>query len=203
MTDKLFYAGIGSRETPSEICWIMHNMALFLYERDWSLRSGGADGADAAFEDGVDVAKQTLSRAPTNTPAKVIYLPWRGYNNNSSQMYPENYPLQKYESDIAERIHPAWNRCSRGAKLLHTRNMRIMFGHPGNYEPVKFVIAWTKDGALTGGTAQALRLAEAYNIPVFNLGLPKSSKEMYALFQEFSEFQQSIKEKTDGILPTR
>ncbi len=33
----------------------------------------------------------------------------------------------------------------------------------------KFVIAWTKDGKATGGTGQALRIAEHYNIPIYNL----------------------------------
>ena len=35
--------------------------------------------------------------------------------------------------------------------------------------PSKFLICWTKDGKETGGTAQAMRIAKDYKIPVYNL----------------------------------
>jgi hypothetical protein len=31
------------------------------------------------------------------------------------------------------------------------------------------VVCWTKDGKSSGGTGQALRIAEYYSIPIFNL----------------------------------
>jgi hypothetical protein len=36
----------------------------------------------------------------------------------------------------------------------------------------KFVVCWTPGGLLKGGTAQAMRIAHAYGIPVFNLADP-------------------------------
>jgi predicted Rossmann fold nucleotide-binding protein DprA/Smf involved in DNA uptake len=47
-----YYAGIGSRETPKEICNKMTEIASLLEKQDFVLRSGGANGADSAFEKG-------------------------------------------------------------------------------------------------------------------------------------------------------
>jgi SpoU rRNA methylase family enzyme len=35
--------------------------------------------------------------------------------------------------------------------------------------PTDLVICWTKDGAATGGTGQAIRMANHYGVPVLNL----------------------------------
>jgi hypothetical protein len=47
-----YYAGIGSRETPSDVCSQMTELAKQLDAENWILRSGGAKGADSAFENG-------------------------------------------------------------------------------------------------------------------------------------------------------
>lgn len=47
----MFYTGIGSRETPQEIQNLMFKIAQKL-DSKYILRSGGADGADLAFEKG-------------------------------------------------------------------------------------------------------------------------------------------------------
>jgi hypothetical protein len=38
-------------------------------------------------------------------------------------------------------------------------------------DPVSLVICWTEGGKPKGGTAQGIRIAEHYGIPVFNLGI--------------------------------
>lgn len=43
-----YYAGIGSRETPTRVLQLMIKAAQRLAQRGYTLRSGGADGADAA-----------------------------------------------------------------------------------------------------------------------------------------------------------
>lgn len=50
------YAGIGSRETPENTLFMMQLIAGFLDSKGFLLRSGGAKGADTAFETGA-VAK--------------------------------------------------------------------------------------------------------------------------------------------------
>ncbi len=61
------YAGIGSRETPAEILMYMTRIASFLESKGYTLFSGGASGADTAFEIGV-----------SNSGNKKIFLPWEG-----------------------------------------------------------------------------------------------------------------------------
>ena len=154
------YAGIGSRETPPEILELMKQLAQHFTAAGLTLRSGGASGADSAFEFGVD-----LGKGP-----KEIFLPWKGFNSNPSLLF--NIPDRAF--DIAEEHHPAWVRCKEPARKLHARNAQQILGQNLD-SPSKFVICWTPDGAekstssKTGGTGQAIRIANAYNVPVFNL----------------------------------
>ena len=70
----------------------------------------------------------------------------------------------------AAQYHPAWDRCDDQAKCLHARNSLIMFGDWLD-SPVHFVLCWTENGLVKGGTGQAIRIAHRHNIPVFNLAV--------------------------------
>lgn len=155
----LHYAGIGSRKTPTEILALMEAIATRLCSEGYILRSGGAAGADAAFAAGA--AK------------KEVYLPWHLYND----LVPgEDGVCMTRPSpaavNFAASFHPAWDRCSHGARLLHARNCHIVLG-PDLTDPVKFIVAWTPQGKGGGGTGQALRIAARMKIPVFDLALPQ------------------------------
>ncbi len=156
MTER-YYTGIGSRKTPQDVLEMMTATAGALGVRGFILRSGGAAGADTAFEAGV-----------TNPEGKEIYLPWPGYNGNQS---PLHAPPSREALSIAATIHPAWNRCSDTVKKMHARNCHQVLGADLK-TPSLFVLCWTEGGQLKGGTAQALRLADLYDIPVYNLGDP-------------------------------
>jgi hypothetical protein len=79
---------------------------------------------------------------------------------------------------MAAAHHPAWERLSPGPRALHARNCHQILGRDLN-DPVSFVVCWTPDGATTnpgpstGGTGQALRIAAAHGISVFNLARPE------------------------------
>jgi hypothetical protein len=47
--------------------------------------------------------------------------------------------------------------------------------------PTEFVIAWTIDGRDSGGTGQALRMADYYGIPIFNLFFSNIRERLEAL----------------------
>lgn len=149
------YAGIGSRETPSDICYLMTNIARKLDDIGLILHSGGADGADEAFEKGAFKKK--------------IFLPWSGFNNKKEDGY--SYIVPKYEESLIQKYHPGAQYLKQGAMKLMSRNSYQVLGSDLQ-SPVDFVICWTKDGKASGGTGQALRIAEAYTIPVFNLKRP-------------------------------
>ena len=170
-----YYTGVGSRQTPSNILSAMTLLADWLERKGYILRSGGADGADSAFEKGVH-----------NFFNKEIYLPWQGFNGNNSTLYHSS--LEAF--NIARSIHPAWHKCSDGAKKLHARNVHQVLGRNLNSKS-DFVVCWTENGVLAGGTATAIRLAIEYHIPVFNFGnydsIDESRKDFLQFFNMYSK----------------
>lgn len=165
------YTGIGSRETPPEVMTQMTAIAVLLRERRWTLRSGGADGADSAFAAGAD-------------PHMDIYLPWVGFNGHPrGAPYHSKYEKKWQAELIAKDIHPAWHKCDYTARKLHTRNIFQVLG-PNLDAPSGFLICWTKDGKEAGGTRTAIVLAARNNIPVFNLyDLTYSGMEALAIVE--------------------
>lgn len=161
--NKLFYAGVGSRETPIRVRGQMTALASYLTKHGWVLRSGAADGADTAFETGCNLV---------DSNKKQIILPWKGFNGSDSKLYLSwaFRPAILLEAEaIAALVHPVWDKLSPPQKKLHTRNVFQVLG-PTLVEPVKFVVCWTKNGKPTGGTATAINLAKSRGIPVFNMG---------------------------------
>lgn len=154
------YAGIGSRETPDNILALMRGVALMLYERGYTLRSGGAGGADEAFE----MATPVMAMME-------IFLPWDGFNGKRITIPEKNLNLGEARS-LAEKYHPNWPACSEGARKLHTRNVFQVLG-ADCHSPSAFVVCWTRDGKASGGTGQALRIAEDRKIPIYNLHDPR------------------------------
>lgn len=159
MMTPRFYAGIGSRETPPAILGTMRAAARRLREMGFVLRSGGAAGADTAFAEGAGVCSE-------------IFLPWPGFRGIDTP-FPE--PTRD-AFELAGRHHPAWAHLNRNARLLMARNSHQVLGADLR-TPSAFVLCWTPDGAeshgersrATGGTGQAISIAHAHDIPVFNM----------------------------------
>lgn len=137
-----YYAGIGSRSTPPNILDYMTKAAGLLEKMGYTLRSGGAEGADKAFENGVvDFVNKEILRPKHSVQAAEL---------------------------LASTIHPMWSACNEYARGLHGRNCQIILGK--NLDaPVEFVICWTLDGAERGGTRTGLVLAKQRGILIFNL----------------------------------
>lgn len=148
----MYYAGIGSRETPPLILTLMHDLAARLAPT-WTLRSGRAIGADSAFERGALSA------------------------NGLTDLYTANSTIPDWAFSTVSQFHPAPHRLTDYSRLLHARNALILFGPGGPDDPdlrnrVAFIICWTPNAAITGGTGQALRIANHYSIPIRNLADP-------------------------------
>lgn len=166
-----FYTGVGSRESPKFACKAMTSIACFLEQEGYILRSGGADGADLAFENGV-----TLS---TN---KHIYLPKKGFNKNPSKLY--NVADDARALALAESIHPAWDRCTPYARLLHARNCYQVLGQNLD-NPSDFLVCWTENAEKRGGTRTAIVLAEKNGVPILNLGKYDTIRRCLNAFEIF------------------
>lgn len=142
------YAGIGSRRAPKSVLIEVETVSKYLYETGWTLRSGRAIGCDIAFE----------NQARDN---KEIYL---------------SDSVCKTAYNIGKKYHPVWNKLTTDQKNLIARNSYQILGQD-LITPCKFVVCWTPDGCEhdsertinTGGTGQAISIASAHNIPVFNL----------------------------------
>jgi hypothetical protein len=170
---KKYYAGIGSRKTPVNVLEIMTRVACALELDGWTLRSGGANGADTAFERGVNDPQK-----------KQIFLPWKGFNGKSSIFYEPCADAM----EMAEQFHPNWNACNSYARKFHARNCYQVLG-PSLEQPVKFIVCWTPGAKVTGGTGQALRIAQHHNIEICNMADP-------AVLERIERY---IKEKKDEV----
>jgi hypothetical protein len=160
--DKLFnyYSGIGSRSTPSDVLAEMRSISEFLAKRNYILRSGGADGADTAFESGL----------PSGA-FREIYLPWQGFNDHPSPLC----NVCKHALAEAQAVHPNWKRLSAGGRKLHARNAYQVLGRDLK-TPSKFIVCWTPNGEAIGGTRTAIVIAMRHGIRVCNLAVDNFEK---------------------------
>jgi hypothetical protein len=144
----------------------MTALAGRMEQEGWRLRSGGARGADAAFEAGVQ-----------DPSKRAIYLPGSSFNQRQagSGGYIDSTQLPGWEQALAtvEEYHPAPERLSPFARDLMARNAMQVMG-PNMDRPADLVVAYTPGGEVVGGTGQALRMAGALGIPVRNLGNPET-----------------------------
>jgi hypothetical protein len=152
------YAGIGSRACPPEKLHECMLYAMKLAILGYTLRSGGAEGCDQGFEVGCTL----------NYGQKEIYLPWKDFNKNKSPLYDVCDDALK----MAERFHPNWKRLTEPVRKLMARNCYQVMGKDLK-TPVDFIVCWTENAEVKGGTAQALRIAQEYNIRVYNIADPR------------------------------
>jgi hypothetical protein len=184
MSNKKYYSGIGSRETPSDILSLMVDIGKFLARKGYILRSGGANGADKAFEQGCDLVRGE----------KEIYLPWKGFNDNSSELYLKSKTLKEIKDkafELASQYHPAWDQLNYGAQCLMARNGMQVLGQDLN-TPVEFVICWNLGGFTHGGTSQALRIALDRKIPIFMLSKKDCLEDIKCHLDRDIDFLQSL-----------
>lgn len=179
--DMKYYSGVGSRQTPPLVIAQMKGVGKMFASFGWCLRSGGAAGADAAFECGCDMARGR----------KEIYLPWKMFNYHLS----ERYNVSTSALEYASKIHPVWNKLTDAAKKLHARNIYQVLGED-LIEPSLFLVCWTPDGCErkedrtrdTGGTGTAISIASERGIPVYNLAnrgrMEKMWYDLQAIFGE-------------------
>ena len=167
-----YYTGVGSRRTPHEYLEIMTLLARKLDKAGWTLRSGGAQGADQAFEDGASTSKKEIFYAKDATSEAM---------------------------EIARRFHPNWGACAPFAQKLHGRNAFQVLGKDLK-TPSRFLVCWTPDACFshedrsrqTGGTGTAISIADHYNVQIFNLGF-KPHLDRIAAFVGLAKDEQDNK----------
>jgi hypothetical protein len=174
----MIYTGIGSRTTPPVILDLMLEIGRYFGKHGVTLRSGGAPGADIAFEQGCDSAGGP----------KQIFFPTKIWMGKDSSLRTGTYHLMGPDINLQEasiwaqriwtyrNLQYEWNRLKPFTKLLMIRNSLQILG-PQMVSPTKLIICWTTNGELTGGTGQTMMMAEHINhskeydyvIPIINL----------------------------------
>lgn len=189
----LTYTGVGSRETPQAELMLMQRLGKRFAELGMTLRSGAADGADTAFEQGclsVDGARHE------------IFLPWAGFNNRKDGIVSPGAKMNQ-AFEMASTVHPAWTRLTHAAQKLHSRNCFQLLGQNLD-SPSEFLICWTRDGCMgratrnskSGGTATAIVLAEDHRVPIFNMAVPGWMNRLTDLIEELKVKHQLDSERS-------
>lgn len=169
-----YYCGVGSRQTPDYICQAFAKIASELSELNYILRSGGADGADLAFENGAN--------------KKQIWLPWLGFNKSI-----EKFIFSKELTEPLARLvinNQHWDRLSEAGKKMHCRNVHQVLGNLVDEPVSEFVLCWTKGAEIIGGTATAIKLANKFDIPVFNFGKCKDYHDAILYWEHVRMFME-------------
>jgi hypothetical protein len=170
-----YYAGIGSRETPVEVLKVMKNTATILMNKGYTLRSGGAHGADSFFESGC----------------------WRKDMKEIFDLSSE-IPGWAYEEANKHLLFGSIDSMYRTTQKLLARNMMIMLGANGK-TPVDFVVCWTKTMNIydkkVGGTGYGLRLAKERNIPIYNLACESTLNKFHERILDYGDIKPTIRER--------
>ena len=146
---------VGSRETDAIGLYTMGRVAKAFSDKGFTLRSGGAKGADQAAENNWSGPKE-------------IYLPWNGYENKWRKNGYIIPAIDERHIALAASVHPAWERCSSGAQKMHSRNTCQVLGENLD-KPATLLVCWTVNAEYRGGTSVAMRIADMNNIPLYNL----------------------------------
>lgn len=170
-----FFTGIGTTEPPAHVEQQIAAVCDIMASRGIGLRSGGAPGCDSLFAKYIPTSMQE------------IFLPWDGFNNlwaasGSHIILPEHIdPTVSVRAEaMIDQYHPCPARLGPRARLFMRRNAHQPLGRCLTDKSV-MVVCWALGTVydfdssppriknVSGGTGQAVRIAHAYGIPVFNL----------------------------------
>ena len=180
MNNKI-YAGVGARNTPKYILYLMKIIGIYLASMGYKLHTGAAQGADQAFAEG----------AISNNGNVILVLPWSTYEHewigklitdsfkSKSEIYTtvfnKNTDLEAIKS--VHKLHPNASKLKDSVIALHARNYLIL-------RNAKFAICYTENGTVTGGTGQAIRIMENFGRKIFNLGKEEDIQQVIKVLGE-------------------
>ena len=150
------YAGIGSRDITSSEESRISKISSYLHSIGYILYSGNAEGSDFAFQKSCQLG--------------VSFLPWPGFNKHLASPVIHCSDISKDAYDSVDKFHPNPFSLSSGARKMMARNYQQVFGI-GNLPRVSFVVfcANEKNGIVSGGTGQAVRIARSVGIECVNV----------------------------------
>ena len=154
---------IGSRTCTNEELETLRSIAEHLHREGYTLRSGGAVGADSVIN--------TLEHVQ-------IIIPWEGFNglkHDGMRVFClRNLKDRNIALKSVQQNHPAPHRLENGALKLHMRNIYQITGPEAvNREKLSELVVFCADedhrGNVSGGTRTAVTLARRLHIPTYNI----------------------------------
>jgi len=153
---------IGSRHITNQEKELLEQISFNLIRKGYVLRSGGADGSDSVVNYFNNVE---------------IIIPWDNFNNlyhDGKRIFSlKKLPDQIKAKERAMSIHPAADRLSDGAKMLHTRNIYQVIGPQGAAGIKSDIVIYCADegddGHPKGGTRTAVVYAKQLGILTHNI----------------------------------
>lgn len=170
---QLIFTGIGSRSITPQEQDVIIEISETLADVGFILRSGKADGADAAFQIGYQQYKNfTKQMIPVQAE---IFIPWDGFNKEN-RLLEDDWDIVFGENETAwqmvKRIHKRPDQLKHGPRLLHMRNCAQVLGKDLD-KPSLFVLYCADEewitGEVSGGTRTAVELARSLGIRTFNI----------------------------------
>lgn len=153
------FVATGPRDAPASALSKMISFIEELETLGYTLRNGGRDGAEDLFEKSVK--------------RKEIHLPWKGFLDKDSKF--------TFTTDaariLASRFHPSYDNLKPVIQTFLATDVRMVMGKDLR-SPALFLMVWSEDGAetliektaRTGNAGQAISVACALKIPIFNFG---------------------------------
>lgn len=176
------YGGIGSRNITKKSSKVLFKVGFFMTLMGYKLHSGAADGSDTSFELGARAARKFLTQY--NVDLKLsdimsVFLPWNGFNGRSKGDGYIDFVHPSAE-DFTSKFHQNWENLNQAVRKMMSRNAMQVLGVNLN-KRVALIICETPDGAYTadmtssktGGTGQAIRIADHCKVRVFNIKNPE------------------------------
>lgn len=160
------YAGTGDRMTPVEVQEKMKSLAQYLDSLGYTYRGNGSKVPGDSFELGSN--------------RKELYLPWNKFNDKTSDFNKKNAKFSQDVYDLSAKFFPKLSTLKDSVQKIISTDAFILLGE-NLRDPVKFLVLWTPDGCevekninfkTTGFMAQAIKIACASKIPIFNLHNP-------------------------------
>lgn len=168
-----YFTGIGATDITLEEGTFLNEIGFLLCQRGLSLRSGKAPGADQQFQKGVEQCMATGDYIRDHQ----IFLPWRSFEKDNIEVS-FAYDVWEYTAsqiekaeEIVSKVHPVWEKLTRGQRLFHVRNVFQPLGIECD-EPSKLLIACAdrdSENIPRGGTRTAFKIALDWDIPCINI----------------------------------
>lgn len=104
------------------------------------------------------------------------YISYEGFEKKFSNGL--DYIIPTFDDYYTKKLHPKPDSLNKKGKLYMSRNANQVLGDDLK-TPVSFILCWTPNGDIVGGTAQAIRIAKLYRIPVFNFATQMNEIKYY------------------------